>query len=108
MPDDFASELDAAFAHVADALRRAGATTAHLARITLYVRDLPDRSLETIRAVRDRWIDPAAPPASALIGVTALFHPAVRVEIDAIAVAPSGLDRAPKGGRPSAPERGQE
>lgn len=88
VPDDFADELDAVFANLDKVLRGSGATTAHLARITIYVRDLPTQSLETIRAVRDRWIDPATPPASALIGVSALFHPAVRVEIDAMAVAP--------------------
>lgn len=87
VPHDFATELDVVFARLVEALRRAGTEARGLARITIYVCDLPSRSLDTIRQVRDRWVDPAAPPASALIGVAALFHPSVRVEVDAIAVA---------------------
>jgi 2-iminobutanoate/2-iminopropanoate deaminase len=36
--------------------------------------------------VCDRFIEAALPPAGALIGVAALFHPDVLVEVDAIAV----------------------
>ncbi|KHD73630.1 hypothetical protein MB27_33115 [Actinoplanes utahensis] len=95
VPEDFDAELDRAFAALVTALAGAGALPADLARVTIYVRDLPNRSLETIRAVRDRWIAPGSRPASALIGVAALFDPRVRVEIDAIAVAPAGY--APAG-----------
>ncbi|ENO84589.1 RidA family protein [Thauera linaloolentis] len=44
--------------------------------------------LPLIRGVRDRYIDVGRPPASALIGVDALFHPDVLVEVDAVAVLP--------------------
>ncbi|MEU4624673.1 RidA family protein [Actinoplanes sp. NPDC023801] len=96
VPEDFDVELDQAFAALVAALAAAGAAPADLARVTIYVRDLPNRSLETIRAVRDRWIAPGSRPASALIGVAALFDPRVQVEIDAVAVAPAG--NAPAGG----------
>lgn len=86
-PEAFADELDVVFARLADALERAGTSVSGLARITIYVCDLPQRALDEIRAVRDRWIDPRHVPASVLIGVDALFHPAVRVEVDATAVA---------------------
>lgn len=89
VPEEFGAELDAVFANLAGVLERAGASAADLARITIYVRDLPSRDLQTIRDVRDRWIDPATAPASALIGVASLFHPDVSVEVDAIAVAPA-------------------
>ena len=94
LPEDFDAELDRAFAALVAALAAAGAVPADLARVTIYVRDLPDRSLEAIRAVRDRWIEPGSRPASALIGVAALFDPRVRVEIDAVAVAPAGYGAA--------------
>lgn len=87
VPADFADELDAAFAALVRALERCGATVRDLARITIYVRDLPEHPLDVIRGVRDRWLDPQALPASALVGVASLFRPDVRVEVDAIAVA---------------------
>ncbi|MEV0563782.1 RidA family protein [Dactylosporangium sp. NPDC050588] len=37
------------------------------------------------RPVRDEFLDPAAPPASSLVQVSALVHPAFRVEVDALA-----------------------
>lgn len=84
---DLEDQLEQAFRNVATTLRAAGSDFANVARITIYVRDLdPAADLPVIRAVRDRHIDVARPPASALIGVTALFDDKVRVEIDAIAV----------------------
>lgn len=69
-------------------LRAAGSDFSHVARLTIYVRDFDPAQLPAIRAARDRWIDPKRPPASALVGVQALFQPDVRVEVDAIAVIP--------------------
>ncbi len=41
-----------------------------------------------LREVRDRYLNLAAPPASTLIGVTALAFPEWMVEIEAVAVVP--------------------
>nr|WP_295380399.1 RidA family protein [Pseudoxanthomonas sp.] len=75
-------------------LRAAGSDFSHVARLTIYVRDFDPAQLPAIRAARDRWIDPERPPASALVGVQALFQPDVRVEVDAIAVIPEPADGA--------------
>lgn len=80
-----AEQADQVFRNLADTLNAAGATFAQVARLTLYVTDLTPTDLPVIRAARDRYIDPAHPPASALIGVAGLYDPAVRIEIDAIA-----------------------
>jgi 2-iminobutanoate/2-iminopropanoate deaminase len=85
---DFESQLDQVFANMKGTLEEAGTDFSALARITFYVRDYDISKLDTLRAVRDRWINTANPPASALIGVAALFHPDVLVEVDAIAVLP--------------------
>lgn len=85
VPEDFSEEIDAAFAGLHRALTEGGGTKSDLVRITIYVTDLPSRSLETIRTVRDRWIEVTEPPASALIGVAHLFDERVHVEIDAVA-----------------------
>ncbi|GAA2373433.1 RidA family protein [Dactylosporangium salmoneum] len=57
---------------------------AHPAHHPVFLTDLAD--LPVFRAVRDEFIDPAAPPASSLVQVSGLVHPAFRVEIDALAV----------------------
>ncbi|MNN43161.1 Enamine/imine deaminase [compost metagenome] len=81
-------QLDQVMRNLDATLRASGSSFSLVARLTLYIRDFEPEELAAIRAVRDRWIDSDRPPASALIGVKSLFHPAVRVEVDAIAVIP--------------------
>ncbi|WP_246288264.1 isochorismatase family protein [Achromobacter pestifer] len=78
-------QLEQAFKNLDSTLRHAGSAPERIAKMTLYVRGYQPDQLETIRAVRDRWLKGHA-PASALIGVKALFRPDVQVEIDAVAV----------------------
>lgn len=83
---EFRDELEAAFASLDAALRQAGAAWENLARLTLYVVDLPTRSLDDIREVRDRWVVEGDLPASSFVGVAALALPGLRVEVEAVAV----------------------
>ena len=78
-------QLEQAFQNLDATLRHAGSTPDNIARMTIYVRGYQPEQLDTIRRIRDRWLK-GHTPASALIGVEALFHPDVLVEIDAIAV----------------------
>ncbi|MFY3743499.1 RidA family protein [Anaeromyxobacter sp. Red801] len=78
-------QLEQTFRNLERTLHAAGGDFSCVARITIYVRDLSSHELPVIRAVRDRHVAPARPPASALLGVAELYHPDVRVEIDAIA-----------------------
>lgn len=79
-------QLMQVFENIGQTLAAAGTDFSSLARITIYVRDLTKADIAIIRTVRDRFINLECPPASALIGVADLFDPAVRIEIDAIAV----------------------
>jgi enamine deaminase RidA (YjgF/YER057c/UK114 family) len=88
VPPGLEAQLEQVFAHLDATLRAAGATARDLARITLYVRGFHPDQLPAIRSARDRFIGAAPAPASALIGVAALFHPDVLVEVDAVAVLP--------------------
>jgi 2-iminobutanoate/2-iminopropanoate deaminase len=81
-------QLERVFENLKATLLAAGSTPGHVVRLTIYVRDYRPEMLPVIRSVRDRFVEPARPPASALIGVAALFHPDVSVEVDAIAVIP--------------------
>lgn len=81
-------QLRQVFTNMRDTLRAANADFSNVIRLTIYIRDYHVDELGTIRAVRDEFVDEATPPASALIGVAALFREDVRVEIDAVAVVP--------------------
>ncbi len=82
---NFAAQLDQIFKNIEATLKAAGTEMSALARITIYVVDYDGSQLDALRTVRDRWINTETPPASALIGVYALFHPDVLVEVDGIA-----------------------
>lgn len=88
VPPGLEAQLEQVFAHLDATLQAAGATARDLARITLYVRGFHPNQLPAIRSAHDRFIGAAPAPASALIGVAALFHPDVLVEVDAVAVLP--------------------
>ncbi|MFY0681441.1 MAG: RidA family protein [Thalassovita sp.] len=82
---DFAAQLDQVFANMHATLQEAGTDFSSVARLTFYVVGYDGSQLDDLRNVRDRWINTETPPASALIGVDALFHPDVLVEVDGIA-----------------------
>lgn len=84
--EDLASQADQAFANFEATLAAAGATWDDVARLTFYVKGYDPTQLDTMRALRDKWVTSSVPPASALIGVADLFHPQALIEIDGVAV----------------------
>ena len=71
--------------NVGAVLHSAGASFDDVVRVGVYVRDMADREL--INTVRRRYFGDAR-PASTLVEVNALAHPAALVEIDAVALLP--------------------
>ncbi|KAA2267080.1 RidA family protein [Solihabitans fulvus] len=80
---DAAAQTRQVFDNLTTALAAAGATMADVVRLTIYLTDLAD--LPAFRRVRDEYLSPDAPPASSLVQVSGLVHPAFRVEVDALA-----------------------
>ena len=78
------------FANLATALAAAGSGMEHLVKLTVFLTDLGD--LGVFRDVRDEHIDTARPPASSLVQVAGLVHPAFRVEIEALAALPTDAE----------------
>lgn len=70
--------------NLATALAGAGAGMEQVVKLTIYLTDIDD--LADVRRARDEFISPDQPPASSLVEVSRLVHPAFRVEIDALAV----------------------
>jgi len=75
-----------AFTNVGKALRAAGAEWPDVVKLTFFVVDVSD--LQTIRAVRDEFVDTARPPTSSLVQVAGLFDPDLLIEVEAVAWRP--------------------
>ena len=80
---DWDGQTRAVFENLGRALRAGGAGWPDVVKLTLFVVDVS--KLETIRAVRDEFVDTASPPTSSLVQVAGLFHPDVLIEVEAVA-----------------------
>ncbi len=85
-PGDLMRQTDQAFENIRLALAAAGATFRDVVNTRLYVVGLRPEHVPVIREVRSRYVDAAHPPASTLVGVTALVGPEWLIEIEATAV----------------------
>ena len=82
-PGDVAAQARQAFDNLATALERAGFALTDVVRTRMYITDI-SRWEELGRAHGDVFGD--IRPATAMIGVSALLHPAMLVEVEADAV----------------------
>jgi reactive intermediate/imine deaminase len=83
--DDPRAQTRQVFHNLRGALAAAGTDLAHVVKLTVFLTNMGD--LADFRSVRDEFIDPRRPPASSLVQVSGLVHPAFRIEIEALAVA---------------------
>lgn len=83
---DFETQARQTFRNIQSGLESVGLDFSHVVKINLYVLDVAN--LQTLRRVRDEFVNLEHPPASTLVQVAALFRPEFLVEADAIAVAP--------------------
>lgn len=86
--DDPAAQTRQVFRNVEVALAAAGATMGDVVKLTVFLTNMAD--LAAFRAVRDEFVDRQRPPASSLVQVSGLVHPAFRVEIEAVATVRPG------------------
>ena len=84
---DWEGQTRAVFENLERALRAGGAGWSDVVKLTIYVVDVGE--LDTIRAVRDEFVDTASPPTSSLVKVAGLFHPDVLIEVEAVAWRPA-------------------
>jgi enamine deaminase RidA (YjgF/YER057c/UK114 family) len=82
-PGDWEAQTRLAFENVGRALEAADASWPDVAKLTYFVVDVA--ALQTIRTVRDEFVDAERPPASSLVQVAALFRPDLLIEIEAVA-----------------------
>jgi enamine deaminase RidA (YjgF/YER057c/UK114 family) len=83
-PGDLRRQTEQTFENLRRALAAAGASFANVVNTRLYVVGFkPAEHVPIIREVRARYVDPARPPASTLVGVTALAGAEWLIEIEA-------------------------
>lgn len=82
---DMKAQLGQAFDNLEAVLRQAGLTLAHVVRLNYYTTDVP-AFMEGASIIGARLARVTPKPSGTLLGVTALFHPDVMVEIEATAV----------------------
>ncbi|BCJ40251.1 enamine deaminase RidA [Actinoplanes ianthinogenes] len=83
VPDGWTEQTRQVFRNLEAALAQAGAGWADVVKLTFYVVDTDE--LPTVRAVRDEFVNVAAPPTSTLIRVAGLFRPEFLIEVEAVA-----------------------
>lgn len=83
---DFTAQARQVFQNVEQALAEVGLTFHAVVKLTFFLTDFA--YLQQMRAVRDEFVNVAAPPASSAVQVARLVHPDLMIEVEAIAVAP--------------------
>ena len=85
--NDFAAQVEQVFKNLDAAVRAAGGTFKDIVKINNYcVASVDAAQMTAYRAVRDRYVNTAAPPTSTFIYVSRLVRPGWLFEIDAMAV----------------------
>ena len=89
--DDLNAQTIQAFRNLAAALAAVGATPADIVSSTMYVVGLDEKTTQIFVDAMNEALDgkPFPPNASSLIGVARLGHPAMKVEISAVASIPA-------------------
>ena len=83
---DLKKQVTQVYENLQVALQAAGATFADVLKMNTYVVNYKPTDLSILREVRSRYLSKENPPASTLVGVQALYHPDVMVEIEVVAV----------------------
>jgi enamine deaminase RidA (YjgF/YER057c/UK114 family) len=85
---DLRKQTQQAFENVQRALTAAGATFRDVVKTSLFVVGLKPEHVPILREVRGRFVSAEHPPASTLVGVSALVGADWLIEIEAVAVIP--------------------
>jgi enamine deaminase RidA (YjgF/YER057c/UK114 family) len=83
--DDFEAQARQMFLNIQAGLESVGLNFNHVVKLGMFITDFAHR--DTLRKVRDEFVNTQNPPASTLVQVSALFMPELMVEADAVAVA---------------------
>lgn len=83
---DFQAQAEQVYGNLKIAVEAAGGTMADVVKLNIYiVAEVDPVNIPKLRAIRDRYVNVAQPPASTLVFVTRLAQPGWLIEIEAVA-----------------------
>jgi enamine deaminase RidA (YjgF/YER057c/UK114 family) len=84
---NFEAQAEQVFRNLKTAVEAAGGTMADIVKMNVYlVAEVDPGEVPKLRAIRERYVNAAHPPASTLVAVSRLARPGWLIEIEAIAV----------------------
>jgi enamine deaminase RidA (YjgF/YER057c/UK114 family) len=83
---DLKIQIQQVYENIKIALKAVGAEFKDVVKMTTYIVNYQPEQIAILREVRSQYLSPTYPPANTLLGVQALFHPDILVEIEVIAV----------------------
>ncbi|MBS1543551.1 MAG: RidA family protein [Bacteroidetes bacterium] len=83
---DIRAQAEKVFSNLETCLRSVGLTFSDVVKINTFIVNLKPEDLAVVREVRKKYLPQENPPASTLVGVTALANPDFLLEIEAVAV----------------------
>jgi enamine deaminase RidA (YjgF/YER057c/UK114 family) len=86
VPAGWEAQTRLVFENLGRALADVGGSWPDVVKLTIFVAAAPE--LETIRAVRDEFVDTSRPPTSSLVRVAGLIRPELLLEVEAVAWRP--------------------
>jgi len=85
-PGDLAAQAGQAFLNVARVIRAVRGVPADLVKLTAYVADYDTAAVAVIRRAIEPYLEPGAPAALTIVGVSRLPEPGMLVVLDGVAV----------------------
>jgi enamine deaminase RidA (YjgF/YER057c/UK114 family) len=85
---DLKRQTEQTYENLMHALTAAGATFRDVVKLNIYVVGLKPEHVPALREVRSRYVSAEQPPASTLVGVSALVGADWLIEIEVVAVLP--------------------
>ena len=85
---DIREQTEKTFANIGTILKAAGADFSQVVKLNIYLTDMAGQDI--LNEISARHFDPANPPPRTLVGVTALAHPEMLIEIEGMVAVPLG------------------
>ncbi|MBN9295759.1 MAG: RidA family protein [Filimonas sp.] len=84
---DLEKQTEQVFTNIKSIAEEMGGNMSHVIKLSYYITDVSQ--IQTIRNVRDKYINTTNPPASTLVQVSKLFRDDVMIEVEATLVIPT-------------------